>query len=152
MNWRAINWRHTLAVVVAASASLALLDVPTLAQNGNVFKGRLSKVPVDAKMVPIMVGTGNATATLAGTRVTIGGTFDGLGSPVTAVRLHESQFRGMRGKVVADLTAPKAASGAISGNVDLTPAQVTALKAGRLYVQIHTEAGQEGHLWGWLLP
>jgi hypothetical protein len=26
------------------------------------------------------------------------------------------------------------------------------LKAGRLYIQIDSEKGPEGHLWGWLLP
>jgi hypothetical protein len=126
--------------------------VPSIAQGGNVFKGRLSKVPVDAKMVPIMIGTGNATGTLNGTRVTITGNFEGLGSNATIARLHESKMRGMRGTAVADLTVPKAATGTITGQVNLTADQVTALKAGRLYVQIHTEKGPEGHLWGWLLP
>jgi hypothetical protein len=146
-----MSWKQVIAALTV-SAGLVWFGVPGLAQNGNVFKGRLSKVPVDAKMVPIMTGTGTATATLNGTRVTITGNFEGLGSNVTAVHLQESQFRGMRGKSIADLTAPKAAAGAITGAVNLTADQVTALKAGRLYVQVHTEAGAEGHLWGWLLP
>jgi hypothetical protein len=36
--------------------------------------------------------------------------------------------------------------------VNLTPAQVTSLKEGKIYIQIHSEKGPEGHLWGFLLP
>jgi hypothetical protein len=61
-------------------------------------------------------------------------------------------MRGMRGPAVADLTVTKAPTGTISGNLNLTAPQVEALKAGRIYVQIDSEKGPEGHLWGWLLP
>src|SRR6266446_9218099 len=89
------------------------------AQGGDTFKGRLSKVPVDAKMVPIIVGTGTATAQLAGTHVTISGTFEGMLTPATTARLYESKVRGVRGKAVGDLTVTKGASGTISGAIDL---------------------------------
>ena len=79
------------AAALALSAGLGWYGVPTLAQNTkqstNVFKGRLSKVPVDAKMLPIIIGIGQATGTLNGSRVTIAGTFEGLGSPATVARL-----------------------------------------------------------------
>jgi hypothetical protein len=146
-----MSWKQVVAALVV-SAAMGWYGVPSMAQGGNVFKGRLSKVPVDAKMVPVIIGTGNATGTLNGTRVTITGNFEGLGSNATVARLLESKMRGMRGTAIADLTVPKAATGTITGQVNLTPEQVTALKAGRLYVQIHTEKGPEGHLWGWLLP
>ncbi|MEO5925398.1 MAG: CHRD domain-containing protein [Bryobacteraceae bacterium] len=146
-----MSWRHVIAAL-AISAGLGWFGVPSMAQSGNVFKGRLSKVPVDAKMLPIIIGTGNATATLKGTRVTIAGTYEGLGSPATVARLHEAKFRGGHGPVIGELVVTKAASGTVSGDVNLTTDQITALKAGKLYVQIHTAAGPEGHLWGFLLP
>jgi hypothetical protein len=149
--WILMNLR-LLAAALAVSAGLGWFGVPTMAQSGNVFKGRLSKVPVDAKMVPIIIGTGNATATLNGTRVAISGTFDGLGSPATVARLHEAKYIGVHGPVIAELEVSKAATGTVTGQVNLTPAQVDSLKAGKLYVQIHTQAGPEGHLWGFLLP
>ena len=146
-----MSWRHVVAAL-AISVGLGWMGVPTLAQGGNVFKGRLSKVPVDAKMLPIIIGVGNATGTLNGTRVTIAGTFEGMGSPATIAQLHEAKFRGGHGPVIGELEVTKAATGTVSGQVNLTATQITSLKEGKLYVQIHSQAGPEGHLWGFLLP
>jgi hypothetical protein len=139
-------------MLAAAGAALAWFGVPSAAQSGNTFKGRLSKVPVDAKMVPEIIGTGMATATLSGSTLTISGTFEGMGTPATIAQLHTTRVRGTRGPVIADLTITKAASGTISGTVTLTPEQINDLKAGKLYIQIHSAKGPDGHLWGWLLP
>ena len=110
-----------------------------------------------------MTGKGAATATLAGTRLTINGSFEGLPAAATAARLHQGIAKGARGKAIADLTITKAASGTISGSVSLTPDQVEALKQGRLYLQVHSERGippeqgkaqpdvDNSNLWGWLL-
>jgi hypothetical protein len=140
------------AAVLLAAAVLGYFGLPGVAQSGNVFKGRLSKVPVDAKMVPIILGTGTATATLSGTRATIAGTFEGMGTPATVARLYQSKMTGMRGKSMSELTVTKAASGSLSGTVNLAPDQVESLRKGRLYIQIDSDKGPEGHLWGWLLP
>lgn len=145
------QWRLVVAAL-AIGAGLGWFGTPTWAQGGNTFKGRLSKVPVDAKMVPIIIGVGEATATLNGTVVNISGKFEGLGSPATVARLHEAKKIGLHGPAIGDLTVTTAATGTVSGRVNLTPDQVAALKAGRLYVQIHSQAGPEGHLWGFLLP
>ena len=65
---------------------------------------------------------------------------------------------GARLDLVYDLTVTKApqatppgTSGTIAGSVDLTPAHVDALKAGKLYIQINSEGAPNGHLLGWLL-
>jgi hypothetical protein len=42
-------------------------------------------------------------------------------------------------------------SGNISGSVDLTPAEVEALRKGMVYVQIQSVGAPDGNLWGWLL-
>jgi len=54
--------------------------------------------------------------------------------------------------VVFDLTATNKTSGTISGTIDLTPAQISDLEKGRLYVQLHSEKAPDGNLWGWLFP
>ena len=146
-----MSWRQVVAAL-AIGAGLGWFGVPSMAQSGNVFKGRLSKVPVDAKMVPVIIGVGNATATLNGTRVTIAGTFEGMGSPATVARLHEAKYRGVHGPVIGELEVTKAATGTVSGQVNLTQDQIASLRAGKLYVQIHSQVGPEGHLWGFLLP
>jgi hypothetical protein len=45
----------------------------------------------------------------------------------------------------------KAISGSVTGTLELTAQQVQSLRAGRLYVQIHSEKAPDGNLWGWLL-
>ena len=97
-----MSWRNVIAALVIG-AGLGWFGVPSMAQGGNVFKGRLSKVPVDAKMVPVIIGVGEATATLNGSRVTIAAKFEGLGSPATVARLHEAKYRGVHGPVIAEL-------------------------------------------------
>jgi hypothetical protein len=145
------QWRLWIAAVVLG-VGLGGSVVPGRAQSGTTFKGRLSKVPVDAKMVPVILGVGEATASLNGTTVTISGKFEGLGSPATVARLHEAKKIGLHGPAIAELTVTQAESGTVSGRVNLTPEQVNALRQGRLYVQIHSQVGPDGHLWGFLLP
>jgi hypothetical protein len=63
------------------------------------------------------------------------------------------------GKPIFDLDVTKAAAGTISGTFKLTSAQATALRTGKLYIQINSEKapdkvswGPKGTLWGWLFP
>ena len=84
----------------------------------------------------------------------ISGAFDGLAAPATVARLHRGIAKGARGAAVGDLTVTQAASGKLSGSVDLTAEQVEALKQGKLYVQLHTAKGVQpdgSTLWGWFL-
>ena len=72
----------------------------------------------------------------------------------TVARLHRGIAKGARGAAIGDLTVTQAASGKLSGSVDLTAEQVEALKQGKLYVQLHTAKGvapDGSTLWGWLL-
>jgi hypothetical protein len=50
------------------------------------------------------------------------------------------------------LEVDNAVRGALHGDVQLSRAQVQALRDGRLYIQVHSEGAPEGNLWGWLLP
>ena len=70
-----------------------------------------------------------------------------------------SPIAGVPGKQVADLDVTKSTSGTVSGNVKLNSAQATALRTGRLYIQIDSEKapddvpwGAKGTLWGWIFP
>jgi hypothetical protein len=134
------------------------------AQTGDKYTARLSMVPAaNAAQQANVAGKGAATATLAGTRLTVTGSFEGLPAPATAARLHQGIAKGARGKAIADLTITKGASGTISGTVNLTADQVEALKAGKVYLQVHSERGipveqgkvqpevDNSNLWGWFL-
>ena len=129
-----------LALVLSASA-----------QSPETYKVRLAPVAIDAAMKAVIAGEGSFTATLAGTKFTLNGTFTGLKSNATLAHIHQGTAPGVRGGVLLNLNVTKATSGEISGTFDLTPEQVENLHKGRWYVQIHSEKAPAGNLWGWLV-
>jgi len=137
--------RAATAIVVAFWASAALCADETS------FRARLSMVPIDPATAAAITGVGEASATLDGDSLVVSGTFSGLQGPATVARLHSSPYTGVRGEAFADLTATPSTSGSISGSVRLSPEQVDALRAGRIYIQLHSESAPDGNLWGWLL-
>jgi hypothetical protein len=115
------------------------------------YRARLSPVPIDIAMQATIAGSGTVTAALKGTTLTINGTFTGLRTPATVVRVHRGPKTAMRGPAIGDLTATAATNGTITGSIELTTGQAGDLAAGRLYVMLHSEKAPEGNLWGWLL-
>jgi hypothetical protein len=142
-----MSFKRTLLVAAPA----ILLAVSLAAQNKETFKTRLSATPADARTRAALAGSGAASATLTGTKLTVTGSFDGLVSPATSASLHSAVAAGVRGPAIADLTISKAVSGTISGSVDLTPQQMTSLHKGGIYVLINSDKAPDGVLWGWLL-
>lgn len=114
------------------------------------FSGRLGRVPVDNRTQAAVAGIGHATAELDGNRLTIDGDFEGLLGPATVANLHMGRAVGARGPVIHELTVSHQSDGEVSGSVRLRADEVAALRAGRLYIQIHSESAPEGNLWGWL--
>jgi hypothetical protein len=137
-----------LVLLVMTSTSLS-------AQSGDKYSIRLGRVPVaNAREGASVTGRGAGAATLAGNKLTISGSFDGLSSPATIARLHRGVAKGARGPALGDLTVSKGPSGTFSGAIDLKPEDLADLKLGRLYVQVHSEKGlapDGSNLWGWLL-
>ena len=134
--------KHLLLALLVAAGSTAFAQ--------DVYKARLRLVPIDGTMQRTTFGEGQATATLTGTKLVVNGTFEALASPATTAKIHQGAKMGVRGMPILDITVAKATSGAITGTVDLNAAQVEALKAGRLYIQIASEKSPDGNLWGWL--
>ena len=120
-------------------------------QNQENYKIRMVPVPRDIAMQKTVAGSGSATATLSGSKLTISGTFEGLPSAATAAKIHHGLVTGVRGSPFLDLTVTKAVKGSISGAFDLTTEQVQYLQQGKLYIQINSEKAPDGTLWGWLL-
>jgi len=116
------------------------------------FKVRLRPVPIEASTAANTIGAGQATAQLAGTRLTVRGNFAGLKGAATVARLHQGAVMGVRGPAIADVSVPSATSGEFTAEVTLTAAQVEGLRQGHVYLQIHSETAPDGNLWGWLLP
>jgi len=137
--------------LLGLAALLLPLAVPSAAQTQEKYKVRLATVPMDGGMRNTVAGTGTATAVLAGAKLTVNGTFDGLLSPATTAAVHRGPAMGVRGSSFATLTVSKAAKGTLSGSIDLTPEQVQALKKGQLYIQLSSEKAPDGNLWGWFV-
>ncbi|HXJ01808.1 MAG TPA: CHRD domain-containing protein [Micropepsaceae bacterium] len=136
--------------VLAALAVLSLVSIPVLAaQSGDTYRTRLSVVPLDVAMQANVAGQGSVTATLAGNKLTVNGTAEGLRSPATVAHIHRG-MPGIPGPSILDLTVSKTTTPTISGTVDLTPQMVEDLKNGQLYVQLNSERAPDGNLRGWL--
>jgi hypothetical protein len=138
------------AVTVASIAVSMLWSALPARAEGDMFKARLSPVPVESATLSGVTGSGSATAVLSDRSLTVRGTFSGMQTPATIAQIHLGP-RGIRGPVMFELTVTKGTSGTISGMFRLTPEQVEAVKQGRFYVQIHSEKAPDGNLWGWLL-
>ena len=121
------------------------------AQTKSQFRARLSPVPIDVAMQSTIAGSGSVTATLAGNKLSIAGTFSGLKTPATVARIHVAP-KGLRGAAILDLTVTPGTSGTLSGAFDLTPKQLDDLTHQSFYIQLHSEKAPDGNLWGWLLP
>src|SRR5262245_39332325 len=86
-----------IAVVMAVGAAVQ-------AQSPQ-YRARLSVVPLDIPMQSAIAGSGAVTATLKGSTLTINGTFSGLKTAATIVRLHRGPKTAMRGPSIGELTA-----------------------------------------------
>lgn len=115
------------------------------------MRARLSPLPTDLAMQETIAGLGAATATLAGTTLTVDGTYRDLKSAATSVRVYESPKPGLRGPLVGEFPSGGGTSGTFKGTVTLTREQAAAFAKGLLYVQVQSEKAPDGNLWGWLM-
>ena len=123
------------------------------------YQTNLGPMPLDDETKAVIGGRGEATASSDGKTMTVKGSFHGLPSNATEAHVFISPICGVPGKSIFDLDVSKSTSGTISGNFKLTGAQATALRTGKLYIQINSEKapevypwGPKGTLWGWLFP
>src|ERR1041385_7244025 len=81
--------------------------LPEAGQTQEKYKVRLATVPMDGGMRGTVAGTGAATAVLAGAKLTVNGTFDGLLSPATTANVYRGPAMGVRGSSFAALAVSK---------------------------------------------
>jgi hypothetical protein len=136
--------RHVAWLLGASVTAAALAD--------EMLTVRLAPAPRDAAMRTLIAGEGAAQVTLAGSALTIAGSFAGLTTPATRAELRQGAAVAVRGPVLHELTVTRATSGSLSGSFTLTPAARAAFDAGQLYIQIASESAPDGSVWGWLLP
>jgi hypothetical protein len=144
--------------LLALLALLAALIVGASAFAAD-YQANLGPMPLDDESRAVIAGRGEVTATSDGKTLAVRGVFHDLPSNATAAHIFVGPVAGVPGKQLLELEITKASSGAISGNFKLTVVQATALRTGKLYIQINSEKapdsypwGPKGTLWGWLFP
>jgi hypothetical protein len=142
-------------IKLAVSCQLIFLawTFPVAAAPGS-YETVLGPTPISHTTRTALTGEGAAIATLAGDTLKISGAFQGLSGPATDAHVMMGEGVGIPGNPILDLSASTAANGTINGTFRLTKVQAAALRAGRLYIQVNSQAGPApgGNLWGWLLP
>ena len=132
-----------------AALFYALAAAPALAEN---YQTDIGPTPLDGTNRANIMGRGWVLATLEGSKFTIHGTFAGLSSAATDAHLCLGNVMGGTGPAIHDISVSQAASGEISGSLTLTPAEITALKTGKIYVLLNSQKAPKGNLWGWFQP
>ncbi len=142
--------RHALFV----GTVLLCAGLSAAAQTPGKYEASLGPTPITGVTRNITLGEGYATATLAGDKLNVTATFDGLATPATDAHLMLGSGIGIPGNPVLPLTVSPGTSGTLTGSLSLSRAQVAALKSGKLYIQINSQKlpAPGGNLWGWLLP
>ena len=146
----------TTGILKALPFAVLAFAMPAFAAD---YQTNLGPMPLDDETKATIAGRGDVTATSDGKTLTVKGSFHGLPSNATEAHVFTSSFAGVPGKPILDLEVTKSTSGTILGNFKLTSAQATALRTGKLYIQINSEKapdnvpwGNKGTLWGWLFP
>src|SRR5713226_3487567 len=101
---------------LSKAVCLISFGLSVAASNEETFKARLSTVAMDLSMRGNIAGTGSVTARLAGNKLSIAGSFEGLRTPATVARIHVGRVTGVRGPAIFDLTVSAATSGTVSGS------------------------------------
>ena len=113
------------------------------------FSARLSPMPTTPQTVTTITGEGEVILTLDGNTLTVSGNFTGMNSVATMAHVHNGP-PAQPGQVVHQLEVTKMPAGEISAVLELTDAQVTALRNNELYIQVHSETNPPGELRGWI--
>jgi CHRD domain len=142
-----------LKLLVSLQLLGAVGVLPAAAAPGS-YETVLGPTPINHTTKSALLGEGAAIATLTGNTLKISGTFQGMSGSASDAHIMMGEAIGIPGNPILDLTASPAAKGSISGALRLNQVQLAALRAGRLYIQINSQAGPApgGNLWGWLLP
>ena len=139
--------------LVSSQLLVALGTLSAAAAPGS-YETVLGPTPINHTTRTALTGEGAAMATLTGNTLKISGAFHGLSGPASDAHIMMGEAIGIPGNPILDLAASPAAEGSISGTLKLNKVQLAALRGGRLYIQINSQAGPApgGNLWGWLLP
>ena len=128
--------------------TVLLFSASTQAQT-ETYRARLSPMPTTPQTVSTITGEGEVILTLNGNTLSVQGNFEGMNSVATMAHIHNGP-PAQPGPVVHALEITKMPAGEITAELELSDAQVTALRNNELYVQVHSETNPPGELRGWI--
>lgn len=137
--------------LIIAGLVAALAASPLVAQEATVFGDKLGTVPVSNANRSKVSGTGQVTANLSGSTLTIEGTFEDLSAPATGVAVYAGKLGEQGAAEVATLEADNAESGSFNGTIEVSADQMEVLQASGFSVVVLTEPNPGGEIRAWLV-
>jgi len=139
-----------IRLIAAISAAATMLWVTAVHANTFQFEALLDglqETPPNASP-----GLGDALLTLDDVtgNVTLTGSYSGLLSSVTAAHIHGLAPPGTPAGIILPLTTTFGTTGTLSGAGIFTPAQITGLESGLMYVNVHSNLFSGGEIRGQL--
>lgn len=120
------------------------------AQNATTFGDKLGFMPRAATNQAFISGTGQVSATLEGSTLSITGEFEGMSGSVTGVSVHNAPM-GQVGPEFATLEFDGDNTGTFSGEIELTEEQLAELEDSAIYVVVQSDRSETGELRAWLV-
>ena len=139
------------AIAALAIASIGVGSAATAASTASttVSAKLTAKAEVPKQAFAAAKGKGSFTGTLTGSKLTWKLTWASLSGPALAAHIHLGKA-GKAGNVLVPLCASKTCKSGVHGTAKLTAAALKALKAGGLYVNVHTAKNPAGEIRGQL--
>ena len=139
---------HRKSILAFAGATLIAGVLSTAATFAGEMKVKLSG---DQEVPPVQTqASGNGTITV-NEDMSVSGSVTTAGIKATAAHIHEAAA-GKNGPVVVPLEKKSDNEFAVPAGAKLSEAQYKALKAGNLYVNVHSDAHKGGEIRGQLKP
>jgi CHRD domain len=141
-----------LPLLLAACAANPSTSAP-VADSTVTFSTALSSASEVPAVTVSSSGSGSVSAVFDGMNLKVTGSFKGLTGVATLAHLHGPAGKTASAGVMFPLEFKNdatAGSGTLSGSVMLMGDQGAALKAGQLYINVHTAANAKGELRGQL--
>src|SRR5262245_46956849 len=131
-------------------AGKAYVNVHTQAHQSGELRGQIAPVTMQAEFRGSGEGSGFGVLALAGNRLTMSVTYQGLSGPAQAAHIHGPASPSEDAGVLVSLEPLNAGvfgkQGSFAGTVTLTPTQLGYLIDGLTYINIHTVAAPGGEI------
>jgi hypothetical protein len=134
---------------VALAAGLALAACSDMSEMMGGKQSFTADLTGGQEVPPVTTtGRGSATATLDGSTLEYTVQFSGLSGPPTAAHFHGPAAPGQNAGVQVNIGQAAGLTSPMKGRAQLTDKQIADLKAGRMYINVHTANHTDGEIRG----